>query len=107
MSELEARLAEMRKDLAAWQEAAEAMNQAARTVAGLKDLRTAFGYLGYKADADTTYATLNDTLRSLAEQADKIFQDVEDKLQAVISAYEGTEKTNQELVDNIKKGWTF
>ncbi|TDD94646.1 hypothetical protein [Actinomadura rubrisoli] len=107
MSELEARLNEMRKDTATWKDAAEEMRKAAKMVADVKDLSTAFGYLGRKGQADTTYATLNDTLKSLADQADTVFRDVEGKLGKVISVYEGAEAQNKELVNRIKAGWTF
>jgi hypothetical protein len=107
MSELETHLNEMRKDVAAWQQAAAEMNKAAQTVAELKSVQTAFGYLGKKGDADTTYATLNDTLHGLAQQADTTFKDVEGKLNTVIRVYEGKEAQNKELVNKIKQGWNF
>ncbi|GII87376.1 hypothetical protein Ssi03_53660 [Sphaerisporangium siamense] len=107
MSELEARLKEMREDVEAWRQAAAEMNKVAQIVGELKSVQTAFGYLGKRGEADTTYATLNDTLRSLAQQADATFKDVEGKLNTVIRVYEGTEERNKELVSRVKKGWNF
>ncbi|MEO3867519.1 hypothetical protein ABGB18_01675 [Nonomuraea sp. B12E4] len=107
MSELETRLDEMRKDAETWQQVAEAMNTAAQTLAELRSVRNAFGYLGRQGDADTTYATLNDTLHGLAQQADRTFQDVEGKLTTVIRVYEGMEARNRQLVRDVKEGWNF
>ncbi|SDJ03725.1 hypothetical protein [Nonomuraea jiangxiensis] len=107
MSELETRLNEMRADVETWQQVAAEMHTAAQTVAGLKGVQSAFGYLGRQAEADTTYATLNDTLHSLAQQANTIFKDVEGKLNRVIRVYEGKEAQNRQLVSDVKEGWNF
>ncbi|WP_157429935.1 type VII secretion target [Actinomadura oligospora] len=107
MSELEARLKEMREDVTGWDQIAGEMRKAAHNVAQVKDLKEAFGYLGEKAGVPSAYTTLNDTLRSLAEQADAAFRDVENKLETVIKVYEGKEEENRELVKGVKEGWNF
>lgn len=107
MSELEVRLQEMRKDATAWGEAATEMRKAGKVVTDVKDLKEAFGYLGEKAGTDIAYAALNDTLRSLTEQADVVFRDVQKKLNTVIAVYEGTETHNRDLINGIKRGWRF
>ncbi|MEV4254027.1 hypothetical protein AB0J52_12790 [Spirillospora sp. NPDC049652] len=107
MSELEARLNEMRKDVTTWDQIAGEMRKAAHNVAQVKDLKEAFGYLGEKAGVPNAYTTLNDTLRSLAELADVAFRGVENKLNTVIKVYEGKEEENHKLVTAIKEGWKF
>jgi DNA repair ATPase RecN len=105
MSELEVALRELHKDTETWRKAAETMTKAAQEVAAVKDLSTAFGYLGKKAECDTTYATVNDTLKNVGEQASKVFQEISGNLDTVVKTYRGTEELTAAEIKRIKTGW--
>ncbi|MFE9103839.1 MULTISPECIES: hypothetical protein [Actinomadura] len=105
MSELEVALKHLHKDADNWRNAAKVMEKAARDVAAMKDLASGFGYLGKKAECDTTYATLNQTLVNVGGQAGKVFQEIAHKLDTVGRAYEHAEEMNVADVKKIRQGW--
>ncbi|GAA4241069.1 hypothetical protein GCM10022254_68450 [Actinomadura meridiana] len=105
MSELEVALKYLHKDSETWTQGGKVMEKAAQEVAAMKDLSAGFGYLGKKANCDTTYATLNDTLVSVGMQAGKVFRDASHKLDTVAKAYEHAEELSADQVKKIRHGW--
>jgi len=105
MSELEVALKALQKDVATWRNAAKTMDDASQQVAAVKDLSAAFGYLGKKAECDTTYATVNDTMENVGGQAAKVFQEIAGNLEKVVKTYQGTEEMTAEEIKSIKTGW--
>ncbi|WP_157995723.1 hypothetical protein [Thermomonospora amylolytica] len=105
MTELEARLQEMRKDVAVWQDMAGEMRQVGGVIAGLQDVRNAFGYLGKSVGTDQAFAAVHNVLQTLSKEADGTFRDVANRLQTVIRVYEGKETQNQELIKKVREGW--
>jgi len=105
MGELEVALKALQKDVTTWRNSANTMNDASWQVAAVRDLSVGFGYLGKKAECDTTYATVNDTMKNVGEQAAEVFQEIADNLETVIKTYRGTEEMTAEEIKKIKKGW--
>ena len=105
MSELEVALKELQKDAGNWREAAGTMTKASQQVAAVRNLSTAFGYLGKKAECDTTYTTVNETLTNIGEQASKVFQEIGSNLDTVVKTYRGTEELTAQQIRRIKSGW--
>lgn len=107
MTDLMTRRQEMAYDAKTWHDVGEVFAEAAKDVHSVSNLKEAFGYIGYKAKSDTTYAAVNTTLETLAKQADKTFKGVEATLRKVIKAYENAEGMSKEEVQQIKKDWHF
>lgn len=102
----------MLEDAKVWRDVSDKFADIEQKVSSLTDLKTAFGYVSYKAGADQDYSAVNQTLTNLAKGATKAFDDIETVLTTVIAAYEGAEEYAMWEVDgvsieDIKKDWKF
>jgi hypothetical protein len=105
LSELEVAVRELRRDSETWRRSAEVMRKAAQEVASVRDLYRGFGYLGEKANCDTTYVMVNETLKNVGDQAGGVFEEIGQKLDKAAAAYQHAEKLSADEVNKIKKGW--